>query len=66
MTAVVPITPAFRDAREADRILGLERTTQRAVAAGHLTEEGAGRWLDHLSTGAFLAAVTFCIVVAES
>ncbi|MEK2489944.1 methyltransferase domain-containing protein [Kitasatospora purpeofusca] len=64
--AVVSITPVFRDAREADRILGLERTTQRAVAAGHLTEEGAGRWLDHLSTGAFLAAVTFYIVVAES
>ncbi|MFD4908103.1 methyltransferase domain-containing protein [Kitasatospora purpeofusca] len=64
--AVVPITPVFRDALEADKILGLERTTQRAVAAGHLTEEGARRWLDHLSTGPFLAAVTFYIVVAES
>ncbi|MCX4684284.1 methyltransferase domain-containing protein [Kitasatospora purpeofusca] len=64
--AVVPITPVFRDALEADKILGLERTTQRAVAAGLLTEEGARRWLDHLSTGPFLAAVTFYIVVAES
>src|SRR4051794_16095220 len=64
--SVFPITPVFRDAQAADRILGLERTTQRAVAAGYLTEEAAGRWLDHLSTGPFLAAVTFYIVVAES
>ncbi|WP_369222856.1 methyltransferase domain-containing protein [Streptomyces sp. R39] len=64
--SVIPITHVFRDARAADRILGLERTTRRAVAAGHLTEEGARRWLDHLSTGPFLAAVTLYIVVAES
>jgi hypothetical protein len=63
--AVIPVTPVFRDAEAADRILGLERTTRRAVAAGHLTEEGAVRWLEHLSTGPFLAAVTFYIVVAE-
>ncbi|MFB8235674.1 methyltransferase domain-containing protein [Kitasatospora purpeofusca] len=63
---VVPITPVFRDAGEADKILGLERTTQRAVAAGYLTAEAARRWLDHLSTGPFLAAVTFYIVIAES
>ncbi|MFF1905116.1 methyltransferase domain-containing protein [Kitasatospora sp. NPDC058218] len=63
---VIPITPVFRDARAADRILGLERTTRRATAAGYLTEEGARRWLDHLSTGPFLATVTFYIVVAES
>jgi ubiquinone/menaquinone biosynthesis C-methylase UbiE len=62
---VLPVTPVFRDAEAADKILGLERTTRRAVAAGHLTEEGAVRWLDHLSTGPFLAAVTFYIVVAE-
>ncbi|MER0485022.1 methyltransferase domain-containing protein [Streptomyces sp. Edi2] len=64
--AVIPITSVFRDARAADEILGLERTTQRAVAAGYLTEEGAQRWLDHLSTGPFFAAVTLYLVVAES
>ena len=64
--AVIPLTTVFRDARTADRILGLERTTQRATAAGYLTEEAARRWLHHLSTGPFLAAVTLYIVVAES
>ncbi|WP_445525608.1 methyltransferase domain-containing protein [Streptomyces cyslabdanicus] len=64
--AVIPITPVFRDVQAADKILGLERTTQRAVAAGYFTEEAARRWLDHFSTGPFLAAVTFYIVVAES
>jgi ubiquinone/menaquinone biosynthesis C-methylase UbiE len=62
---VLPITPVFRDVRAADGILGLERTTRRAVDAGHLTEEAARRWLDHLADGPFLAAVTFYVVVAE-
>ncbi|NUS16234.1 MAG: methyltransferase domain-containing protein [Streptomyces sp.] len=64
--SVIPVTPVFRDVRAADEVLGLERTTRRAVAAGHLTEEAARRWLDHLATGPFLAAVTFYIVVAVS
>ncbi|MFB7914649.1 methyltransferase domain-containing protein [Streptomyces sp. NPDC056061] len=64
--SVIPVTSVFRDAGAADAILGLERTTQRAVTAGYLTEEAARRWLDHLTTGPFLAAVTLYIVVAES
>ncbi|MCO5968203.1 methyltransferase domain-containing protein [Actinoallomurus soli] len=64
--AVLPVTPVFRDVRAADRVLGLERTTGRAVDAGYLTGEEARRWLDHLTSGPFLAAVTFYIVVAES
>ncbi|WP_328329119.1 methyltransferase domain-containing protein [Streptomyces sp. NBC_00455] len=63
--AVIPVTPVFREVRAADRILGLERTTRRAVAAGYLTEDEARSWLDHLAGGPFLAAVTFYIVVAE-
>ncbi|MGY5124210.1 methyltransferase domain-containing protein [Streptomyces nigrescens] len=63
---VIPVTPVFRDVQAADKILGLERTTQRAVAAGYFTEEAARRWLDHLANGPFLAAVTFYIVAAES
>ncbi|MFF9571889.1 methyltransferase domain-containing protein [Streptomyces sp. NPDC014685] len=62
---VLPITSVFRDVRAADGILGLERTTRRAVEAGHLTGEAARRWLDHLAGGPFLAAVTFYLVVAE-
>jgi ubiquinone/menaquinone biosynthesis C-methylase UbiE len=64
--AVIPVTPVFRDARVADKTLGLERTTQRAVAAGYFTSEAAERWLDHIAQGPFLAAVTFYIVVAEA
>ncbi|WP_043262765.1 methyltransferase domain-containing protein [Streptomyces sp. CT34] len=63
---VIPVTPVLRDVQEADKILGLERTTQRALAAGYLTEEAAHRWLEHLASGPFLATVTFYIVVAES
>jgi hypothetical protein len=63
---VIPVAPALRDAQAADKILGLERTTQRAAAAGYFTEGAARRWLDHLAGGPFLAAVTFYIVVAES
>jgi ubiquinone/menaquinone biosynthesis C-methylase UbiE len=63
---VIPVTPVFRDAQAADKILGLERTTQRAAATGYFTEEAARRWLDHIAGGPFFAAVTFYIVVAES
>ncbi|GAA1216654.1 class I SAM-dependent methyltransferase [Kitasatospora nipponensis] len=63
---VLPVTSVLRDARTADRILGLERNTQRAVAAGYLTEEAARPWLDHLTHGPFLASVTLYVVVAES
>ncbi|MFD4764039.1 methyltransferase domain-containing protein [Streptomyces sp. NPDC058439] len=63
---VIPVTPVFRNVQAADKILGLERTTQRAVTAGYFTDEAARRWLDHLAGGPFLAAVTFYIVVAES
>ncbi len=62
--AVLPVTPVFRDLRAADRVLGLERTTRRAVAAGYLDGEAADRWLAHLADGPFLATVTFYIVTA--
>jgi ubiquinone/menaquinone biosynthesis C-methylase UbiE len=63
---VVPVTPLFRDAEAADKILGLHRTTQRALAAGYFTPDEAHRWLDHLARGPFLAAATLHIVVAEA
>jgi ubiquinone/menaquinone biosynthesis C-methylase UbiE len=63
---VVPGTPVFRDVRAADHILGLERTTRRAVTAGYVTDEAAESWLSHLGRGPFLATVTFYVVVAEA
>ncbi|MER6982258.1 methyltransferase domain-containing protein [Streptomyces carpinensis] len=63
---VIAVTPVFRNLHVADRILGLERTTRRAVAAGYFTDETAEAWLTHLRQGPFLAAVTFYIVVAEA
>ncbi|MGW1916867.1 methyltransferase domain-containing protein [Streptomyces sp. NPDC002076] len=63
---VIPVTPVFRDVRVADRILGLERTTRRAVEAGYFSDQAAEAWLSHLERGPFFAAVTFYIVVAEA
>ncbi|MFJ5231275.1 methyltransferase domain-containing protein [Kitasatospora sp. NPDC088391] len=62
---VTPVTVLYRDAVEADRVLGLHRNTRRAVAAGYLTERQAADWLDHLARGPFLAAVTVHVVTAE-
>ncbi|WP_308280804.1 methyltransferase domain-containing protein [Streptomyces barringtoniae] len=63
---VIPVTPVFRDVQVADRILGLERTTRRAVEAGCFSDQAAEAWLTHLTHGPFFAAVTFYIVVAEA
>ncbi|MER6916774.1 methyltransferase domain-containing protein [Streptomyces sp. NPDC000594] len=61
----LPMVSVLRDVRAADELLGLKRNTERAVAAGFLTEEAGRAWLDHLATGPFLASVTLYIVVAE-
>ena len=65
VTRVVPVTPVFRDLQEADRLLGFERVTRHAVAAGYLTAEQSRRWLDHLRTGRVFASVTLFVTVAE-
>ncbi|ANZ20555.1 hypothetical protein SNOUR_36635 [Streptomyces noursei ATCC 11455] len=41
--SVVPATSVFRDVRVADQILGLARTTRRAVTAGYFTQDAAER-----------------------
>ncbi len=64
--SVIPITPVFRDVELADKVLGLERVTRRAVNSGYFTEQAAARWLSHIARGPFLSAVTFYIVVAEA
>ncbi|MDT0414800.1 methyltransferase domain-containing protein [Streptomyces sp. DSM 41982] len=63
---VVPVTSVFREVEAADRVLGLRRTTERAVAAGGLSAAEAERWLGHLATEPFHAAVTLHVVVAEA
>lgn len=64
VTNVVPITTAFRDAQEADKILGFRRVSERAVQAGYLDAEAAGSLLEHLGTRPFFASMTLFIVVA--
>jgi ubiquinone/menaquinone biosynthesis C-methylase UbiE len=66
VTSVAPVTSVFREVRAADQVLGLQRNTKRAVAAGYLTERQADSWLDHLTHGPFFAAVTMYIVTAEA
>jgi ubiquinone/menaquinone biosynthesis C-methylase UbiE len=63
---VIPVTAVFRDVTQADRILGFERVTSRAVAAGYLKHHEADRWLVHLRTQPFFASVTLFVTVAES
>lgn len=62
---IVPITTVFRDAGAADKILGLHRVTERAVAAKYLDRSAADDWLEHLAHGPFFASVTLFIVVAH-
>ena len=59
---VLPVTTTFLDATEADRTLGLQRVTARAITAGYLDEPGAEEWLEHLKTATFFASVTLFVV----
>jgi SAM-dependent methyltransferase len=61
---VLPSTVVFQDVQGADRVLGLERVTGRAVAAGSLTEREAADWLAHLAEQPFFASATLFITVA--
>lgn len=60
---VIPVAPVFREVRAADEILGLRRTTERAVAAGYMTRGDGEEWLEHLAEGSFLATVVQFVVV---
>jgi ubiquinone/menaquinone biosynthesis C-methylase UbiE len=66
VTSVDPVTSVFRDVQAADQVLGLQRNTERAVAAGYLTRRQADGWLRHLAEQPFFAAVTLYVVTAES
>lgn len=65
VTRIVPVTAVFRDANEADKILGFHRVTQRAVAAEYLTAADADEWLAHLASAPFFTSVTLFVAVAR-
>ena len=60
--SVQAIPVVFRDFEAAEQILGLRRTTARAVEAGVLASSS---WLDRLAREPFLAGFTCYVVVAE-
>lgn len=63
---VTPITAVYRDVQAADKVLGLKRVTQRAVAAGYLAEQSADEFLRYLAEQPFFAAATLFIVTATA
>jgi hypothetical protein len=50
----------------ADKVLGLHRTTERAVRAGYLTHDEAQELLRHITTEQFFASATLFILVATA
>jgi hypothetical protein len=66
VTGIVPITTVFRDVESADKVLGLQRVTERAVEAGYLTSESAARWLTYLAERPFFASATLYLLVATT
>lgn len=63
---VIPVTAIFRDLTAADQVLGFQRVTARAVAAGYLSAEAGEAWLHHLRTGEVFASVTLFVTLAET
>ncbi|WP_083835614.1 methyltransferase domain-containing protein [Paenibacillus dendritiformis] len=43
---VIPVTTVFEDVSEADKIFGIYRVTERAVAAGYMEADVARMWRD--------------------
>jgi ubiquinone/menaquinone biosynthesis C-methylase UbiE len=64
--ATVEVLPAvFRDARDADAVLGLGRNTGRAVDAGYLTAAQGRAFTEGLSDGSFFASLSVLLVVGR-
>lgn len=62
--SVQALAPVFTDFGEADRLLGLTRVSDRAVAAGEFAAGRAGRWLESFREQPFLATFTVFSVIA--
>jgi hypothetical protein len=62
---VLPVTATFLEAEKADAILGFHRVTQRAVAAGYLSEEDGRDWLTYLASAPFFASATLFVVITH-
>jgi len=63
--SVTTIPILFTDRDFGEKILGIDRVTDRAVKAGFITAEAAESWLNRLTRGPFTAAFTFFMVVAR-
>jgi len=63
---IIPMTSVSSDATAADKVLGLQRVTERAASAGYFTPEQARRWLGHLAKGPFFASMTLFVVVTTN
>jgi ubiquinone/menaquinone biosynthesis C-methylase UbiE len=63
---VIPLTAVWRDAREADKVLGMQRVTARAVRADYLSQDAAGAWSTFLATQPFFASTTLFVVTATA
>lgn len=61
---VTPVTAVIRDVTRADRFLGFQRVTDRAVEDGYLTVESGRQWLSYLTSQPFFASVTLYILTA--
>jgi SAM-dependent methyltransferase len=64
--SVVAESLLFPDFEPADKILGLRRNSERAVAAGYLDRAAADAWIAALAGGPFLASCTLFIAVLET
>ncbi|MFF2010731.1 methyltransferase domain-containing protein [Streptomyces sp. NPDC058195] len=62
---VLATTPVFRDVHDADHTLGLGRTMQKAIDAGHVDRDRGHRWFAGLSQGPFYASFTLVSVICS-
>lgn len=65
LDSITPATVIFTDANEADQVLTIGSVTERAVAAGYLTDEQGRSWLEYLRADVFFASITLFVVAAH-
>nr|WP_228101251.1 hypothetical protein [Paenibacillus donghaensis] len=62
---VIPVTTVFEDVSEADKIFGIYRLTERAVAAGYMEADAAQVLINYLAIAPFFASVTLFITIGS-